>query len=232
VVYLASYNGMGYENTHLFEDLASKGFIVVSINSIGRYPGDMTMKNADLIEQVIDADFAIKLLSKDEQVDTSKIGIVGYSWGGLAGAMLANRTPVATCLVSLDGSEFHHYGEVKQENEDFDETKNNKEFRSMHLSIPYLRLQSAPVNDSKKDSVYDFTKKLSGNKMILIVDSAEHQDFCYLPTLVRTSGNCENTSEYGTITQLTESFLEDHLKGKDGFADVLRSNLGRTVRKK
>ena len=174
---------MGYENIQLFEDLASKGFVVVSINSIGRYPGDMTMKNEDMMEQVKDADYAIQLLSKDEQVDISKIGIVGYSWGGLAGAILANRTPTTACLVSLDGSEFHHYGEAKQENEDFDETRNSKEFKAMHLNIPYLRLQSAPVNESNKDSVYDFTGKLSKEKTILIVDSTEHQDFCYLPTL-------------------------------------------------
>ena len=231
VVYLTSYNGMGYENIQLFEDLASKGFVVVSINSIGRYPGDMTMKNADLMEQVKDADYAIQLLSKDEQVDITKIGIVGYSWGGLAGAILANRTPAAACLVSLDGSEFHHYGEAKQENEDFDETRNSKEFKAMHLNIPYLRLQSAPVNESNKDSVYDFTGKLLKDKTILIVDSADHQDFCYLPTLVRASGNCNNNSEYGTVTKLTESFLEDHLKGKNEFADVLQSNLDKTVSK-
>lgn len=232
VVYLASYNSMGYENIKLFEDLACKGFIVASINSNGRYPGEMTMKNEDMMEQVKDASYAIQILSSDRLVDTSKIGIVGYSWGGLAGAMLAGRTPTTACLVSLDGSEFHHYSGEKQENDDFDEIKNSKSFTNMHLTIPYLRLQSSPGGESKKDSVYDFNVKLLSNKTILSVDSAGHEDFCYLPTLVKSSGNCRNTKEYGIITKITESFLETHLEDKDVFPNALRDNLNKTVREK
>jgi hypothetical protein len=45
---MTAFNGMSYENFTLFESLAKKGFIVVSVSSIGRFPGDMTMKKADL----------------------------------------------------------------------------------------------------------------------------------------------------------------------------------------
>jgi hypothetical protein len=48
---MTAFNGMSYENFALFEALANKGFVVVSISSIGRFPGDMTMKKADLMEQ-------------------------------------------------------------------------------------------------------------------------------------------------------------------------------------
>jgi hypothetical protein len=232
VVYFDSYNSMCYENIKVFEDLARKGFVVVSINSIGRYPGDMTMKKQDMMEQVKDAVYAINLLSKDEHVDSSKIGIVGYSWGGVSSAMLANSVSNTACLVSLDGSEFHHYGEAKQENEDFEGITNSKEFKSMHLYIPYLRLESAPEGKNKKDSVYNFTQKLSNQKVILVVDSANHQDFSYLPTVARTSGNCKNNNIYNTITKLTESFLEEHLMSKNEFQRALRDELNRTVRKK
>lgn len=60
VIYLCSYNGMSFENYLLFEKLAEKGFVVASISSIGRYPGDMTMKYGDLMQQVDDAIASLK----------------------------------------------------------------------------------------------------------------------------------------------------------------------------
>ena len=107
---MTAFNGMSYENFALFEALAKKGFIVVSISSIGRFPGDMTMKKADLMEQVNDAVAALDVLKQDPGIDFNNIGIAGYSWGGLAGALLSAKIPGVNCLVSLEGSEFHHYG--------------------------------------------------------------------------------------------------------------------------
>jgi len=102
VLYLSSYNGMCYENVALFEKLANKGYVVLSINSIGRYPGDMTMKNGDMLEQVFDAVSSIKFLDGSPDIDFSNIGIIGYSWGGLSGTILASKIPNATCLISFD----------------------------------------------------------------------------------------------------------------------------------
>ncbi|MGZ3945635.1 MAG: dienelactone hydrolase family protein [Mucilaginibacter sp.] len=214
VVYLASYNGMGYENYKLFEDLAKKGYVVVSISSIGRYPGDMTMKNEDMMEQVNDAVAALKHLQNDPQIDFSKTALLGYSWGGVADAVLATKLQNVKCIISFEGSEFHHYGSDKGEDADFDGIKNSPAFQKMSLNIPYLRLEGSPSNkNSKKDSVYNFTQKLTGNNIILKVDSAEHEDFCYLPVAVKASGNCKTGELYNTITQLTISFLDEHLKG-------------------
>jgi pimeloyl-ACP methyl ester carboxylesterase len=164
VVYLASYNGMGYENIPLFETLANQGVVVVSVSSVGRYPGDMTMKQEDLLEQVQDAAYAVRLLATDPHVDASKIGIVGYSWGGLAGALLANRLPATACLVSLDGSEFHHYGTAKEDDDDFDGIKNSREFAALQLATPYLRLQSAPAGPGKPEGIFNFAEKMTAEK--------------------------------------------------------------------
>jgi len=109
VIYMCAFNGMSYENFKLFEDLATRGFIVMSVNSIGRYPGDMTMKKEDLLEQVNDAITSFQIIKQTSNVNFSKIGIIGYSWGGLSGAILAGKIPNVSCLISLDGSEFHHY---------------------------------------------------------------------------------------------------------------------------
>lgn len=212
IVYLSSFNGMGYENFTLFEKLAASGYIVISINSIGRYPGDMTMKKEDLLEQVLDASATLAYLKERPNMDFTKVGIIGYSWGGLAGAILASKVPNVACLISLDGSEFHHYGQIEQENIDFENIKNSNVFKSMLLSMPYLRLESSPVGSVNKDSIYNFSEKIQGVKLVVKIDSAEHQDFSCLPFIVKTSGNCRNYRFYENIEARTSIFLNRYLQ--------------------
>ena len=232
VIYLASYNSMAYENTRMFELLAQKGYVVVSISSIGRYPGDMTMKKEDLMEQVQDAAFAIRLLSEEKNIRAGKIGIIGYSWGGLAGALLTNRLDRAACLLSLDGSEFHHYGTEKEENEDFDELANGPEFKNMLLTLPYLRLESAPGNTSQQDSVFNFHQKLTKDARVYTVNAATHQDFSYLPVLVNFSGGCTDKGVYNTITALAVGFIDNYVGSRTGFSEVLKRETNRTIKRK
>ncbi|CAL1518613.1 CocE/NonD family hydrolase [Chitinophaga sp. MM2321] len=233
VIYLASYNSMGYENYMLFETLAKKGFVVLSVNSIGRFPGDMTMKNEDMLEQVNDAIASLKYVAGSPDIDFSRIGIVGYSWGGLSGTLLAGKIPEVDCLVSLEGSEFHHYEQAADEDADFEEIRNSGDFKNLAIKVPYLRFESAPGGDAQQDSVYNFAEKVAADKkLILTVDSATHQDFSCLPDVVRASGNCKDNQLYHTVTKLTVSFLEAHLKGKDSFSRALAQEMDETVRKR
>ena len=232
VIYLASYGSNCFENYALFEELSKQGFVVVSINSIGRFPGEMTMKYQDVMQQVYDAVFSLNYLSEFQNINFSKVGIIGYSWGGVAGSILAGKISNSTCLISLDGSEFHHYGFDKSEDADFDGIANSKDFRN--ITIPYLRLEQSPpsANSSKKDSVYHFYEKLSQNKLILKVNDAEHYHFCNLPSVVNTSGNCKDNGLYATITKLTISYLNDHLKQTNTFSETLAQEMNKTVMKK
>jgi hypothetical protein len=107
IIYMSSYNGMSYENVPLFENLASHGYIVVSISSIGRYPGNMTTKYPDALEQVKDAEFALRLL-RTQNIDTSNIGVIGYSYGGVAAALSAMKDKSIKAVLSLDGSAMHY----------------------------------------------------------------------------------------------------------------------------
>ena len=232
IIYLCAFNGMSFENFTLFEQLAKKGFVVVSISSIGRYPGDMTMKKEDLLEQVSDAIASLNTLKQSSNIDFSKIGIAGYSWGGLAGSILANKIPNVACLISLDGSEFHHYGKAKEENSDFNNIRNSADFKNIRLSIPYLRLESFPsTQNDKDDSVYNFSEKLTNEKFIFKIDSAQHEDFGCLSVVVKESGNCKSNQYFNIISKLTISFLEDHLKNKKAFSRSVEEEANRVVRK-
>jgi hypothetical protein len=233
VIYLCAFNGMSYENFTLFETLAKNGFIVVSINSIGRYPGDMTMKSEDLLEQVDDAKASLNTIKQNSDIDFSKIGIIGYSWGGISGAILAGRIQRVSCLISLDGSEFHHYGEQKEEDTDFQGIRNSPEFQNLSLPVPYLRLESSNIiSPNRKDSVYDFSEKLKNEKLIFKVDSAHHEDFSSLSVIVRESGNCPSNANYGTILNLTLAYLEDHLKNEHSFSHLIEQEINKSITKK
>ena len=233
VIYLSAFNGMSYENYTLFEDLARKGFVVASISSIGRFPGDMTMKNEDLMEQVNDAIATLKSLKQSPNIEFSKIGLIGYSWGGLSASILASKIPKVACLISLDGSEFHHYGQAKDENTDFESIRNSQEFKNMRLSIPYLRLESSPMNKiDKEDSVYNFLEKLSADKQVYKVDSAQHEDFGCLSLIVKESGNCQSNQRFNTISKLTISFIEEHLKNVNSFSQTVGQEINKTIQKK
>lgn len=216
ILYMASFGSMGYENYLLFESLVRQGYIVASVSSIGRYPGDMTMKNADLMEQVQDANQILKRMKQDARIDTTRIGVLGYSWGGLAGAILGMQRPDIKAVVSLDGSEFHHYGQDKAEDREFDETIQTPFFRNTTLSVPYLRLESNPEpNTPKKDSVYNFLAKASSAKRVIKIDSAGHQNFSSLPTVVNLSGKCPLPKSYQTISALTISHFNKYLINKE-----------------
>ena len=204
---------MGYENYLLIESLVRQGYIVASVNSIGRYPGDMTMKNADLMEQVMDAGYILNRLKRDESIDTMKIGVLGYSWGGFAGTLLAMQRRDIDVFVSLDGSEVHHYGSSKSEDQDFDYTVSTPFFKNATLTIPYLRLESNPKpGNARKDSTYDFLSKVGAESQVVKIDSASHQDFSSLVTMVRSSGNCPVPKVYNAISVRTISWFNEHLK--------------------
>lgn len=213
ILYLASFGSMGYESYLLFESLTRQGYIIACVNSIGRYPGDMTMKNADLMEQVRDADQILNRLKQDSRIDTTKIGVLGYSWGGLAGVLLAMQRPGIDAVVSLDGSEVHHYGSTNSEDQDFEETINSPFFKNATLSVPYLRLESNPRPKAPtKDSTYNFLSKVKATKRVVKIDSAGHQDFSSLPTVVRSSGGCSLPVVYRTISTLTIAHFNRYLK--------------------
>jgi hypothetical protein len=230
IIYMAAFDGMSYENFALFEALAQKGFIVLSISSIGRFPGSMTTQKEDLMEQVNDAISALNTLKANSNIDFNEIGIVGYSWGGLAGAILASKVPGVKCLVSLEGSEFHHFG---NEDTDFETIKNSEEFKNIKLSIPYLRLESAPATQpDKKDSVYNFSFNHANNAQIFTIDSMQHLDFDCFSRIVRESGNCTINQRYNSAVELTAGFLEDNLKNQHKFSATVGGLLNKTIRKK
>jgi hypothetical protein len=214
IIYFASLNGMSYENYQLFEALAKTGFIVAAVSSIGRYPGNMTMAPEDLLEQVKDGEFIIQYLTKTNKV-SGNVGLIGYSWGGLAAAILAmiNPAPIKA-IVSLDGSEQFGYLD-EEENKKLNQIRESDFFKPQTISSPYLYLDSdITVDDNLPDSIYDITAQIARDTSYLKINHSAHEDFSSLSVVSRQN---QSDAHYYIIQQLAINYLLDKLKGTDVF---------------
>lgn len=237
IVYMCSYNGMCFENTSLFEWLASHGYIVASITSVGRYPGNMSTHPADLMEQVYDGQFAINYLKAANNIDSTRIGIIGYSWGGLAALDLAMITRVIKTLLSLDGSEMHYYGESKEEDDDFDHERNSAVFQLSRINVPYAYLESGfKQADRKPDSIFNILPYLKTLKQYIRFPKTTHEDFSCLPSLVTQIAERKdgNPKPYGQINDFALNYFDKYLKNKgDGLSSqlsaIFRQQIGDSV---
>lgn len=102
VIYAASYDAPSWENVDLCEYLASHGYVVISGPGMGPAREPDRLKGAEA--QARDIEFFIAYAHTLPNVDTSRIAVVGFSWGGLANVFAAARDPRIDALVSLDGS--------------------------------------------------------------------------------------------------------------------------------
>lgn len=214
IVYMCSYNGMCFENIPLFEGLARHGYIVVSVTSVGRYPGNMTMDPADLSQQVADGSFAIRALNRSGLVDTSKIGLIGYSWGGPAALLLAARSATVAVL-SLDGSELHYYGQSPAEDSDFNRLRPAL-LQSATKPFAYTYLQSGgKQDDGPADSLFDILPAFRGPKKYLRFDGATHEDFSCLPRMAARIGK-KDSSTLPDYPDLAVKWFDHYLKNASG----------------
>lgn len=214
IIYLAGFNGMSYENYQLFESLVKEGFVVASVSSIGRFPGNMTMEPEDIFEQIKDAEFIISYLAK-RKIASRDIGLIGYSWGGLAATMMAMNEPdKIKAIVSLDGSEQFTYSE-EEENEKLNRIREADFFKPETIKASFLYLDSDISEwENLPDSVFNLTDKLLGDKCYLKIDNSTHDDFSSLSIV---SGDYQGEPKYSVIQKLTINYLMDKLKGENIF---------------
>lgn len=104
VIYAPGSNDPAWENSDLCEYLASYGYIVIASPSLGAKSRRMTIDLGGANAQATDISFLIGYAETLRDANTSKIAVVGMSWGGLANLFAAARDSRINALVSLDGS--------------------------------------------------------------------------------------------------------------------------------
>jgi hypothetical protein len=214
IIYQCAYNGMSYENIPLFEQLASNGFVVACISSVGRYPGNMTTKPEDLIEQVKDGVFAMQYLKTSSNIDSAKIGCMGYSWGGLASLLMAMNAKNIKANLSLDGSEMFYYRDSNEEANDFNQIIKSPYFHPENIQIPYTYLESGHKQDGDAaDSIYNILPILQSEKNYIRFANATHEDFSVIPSLAldNKKGTIKCSDFYATVIKCTIHFFNQYL---------------------
>lgn len=104
VIYAPSFNASAHENVDLCEYLASQGYVVLSTAAIGPHGRSMTSDLEGVEAQAGDIEFLVGYAQSLPQADGAHVGVIGYSWGGLANVLAAARDSRISALVSLDGS--------------------------------------------------------------------------------------------------------------------------------
>ncbi|MEO6804595.1 MAG: dienelactone hydrolase family protein [Edaphobacter sp.] len=114
VIYAPSFGAMAWENADLCEYLASHGYVVIASPDMGSINREMTSDLTGVNTQARDISFLIGYAKTLPDTDTSKIAVVGFSWGGISNLFAAARDNRISALVALDGSMRYFPGLVKQ----------------------------------------------------------------------------------------------------------------------
>jgi dienelactone hydrolase len=105
-------NGRSYMFAPLAEMLASHGYVVASLGSLGRSESERLGFDLEgLRAQVEDMKMALRVLQARPEVDTDRIALLGWSAGGVSQAHLCLETPETfRAAVSLDSGTGYAYG--------------------------------------------------------------------------------------------------------------------------
>jgi pimeloyl-ACP methyl ester carboxylesterase len=232
IIYMAGYNGMGWENYRLLERLAENGFVVLSISSIGTYPGDMTNGILDTMEQVNDGEFALQALKKDNNlnIDFDRVGILGLSWGGMSGIIMLDKHPEFRAMVSLDGTDIFYFGDTDEDDAFLTEIYEAGIIHPEKTTAAYLIIEGGDRFDEfTPTGEYHYYKKITSTKSYLRLKDSKHEDFGSTAWALKVSK--EQILIYQRIMESTVLFFKEHLTQKKSFQeyyDQLLQNKGVT----
>jgi hypothetical protein len=232
VIYFPGMNGMSYENVTLLEQIAAKGYWVAAVNSNGKDPGYMTMDPVDIIEQVTDGQFAVQYLENVLFIPFTGVAAIGYSWGGLAAAILGMQDSLSSplkAIISLDGTDRYPYGEDGAEDDLYSQIRRAPYFKPDNLKMPYLYLgRSRQDLDFVPDSVFVLGwNSQSRSTHYVYFPGTTHEDFSCLPFLASRlqSSLRPATTVYPLLNQLITACLDECTKASGSFEDTLQASL-------
>jgi len=138
IFYAPSFQASSVENFALCEYLASHGYLIISSPSRGSETRWFVKEEKEMETQARDLEFLIAEALKYPVADASKMAVMGFSFGGLAGVLAQMRNDRIKALVSLDGTERYRENILKQ-SPFFDYGK---------LDVPYIHMAQKNIPDS------------------------------------------------------------------------------------
>jgi pimeloyl-ACP methyl ester carboxylesterase len=168
VVFVPGFGAPSFQNTVAFEYLASHGFVVASIRSTGPNGVEMTDDEAGVTAQVKDIAFVTSAVRDLVPIDGDRVGLVGYSWGGLTATLAAMRGAKVTALVAIDSTLMVKKGHAQARSFDG--------YDPSALTMPVLLMIANAMEWKERD--VSFFDELSGrDKWLLRFNDLKHGDF-------------------------------------------------------
>ena len=213
IIYAPSFGKSSIQNNIGCEYLASHGYIVASVASAGENSQLMTTDEIGVMAQVRDIEFLIKY-KLTNNIDSSKIGTFGYSWGGFSNIIHQMRNDYVKAVASWDGSIEYHGYEI---------AKNMKSFKSDKLKIPYIFFS----NKNEDYTEFPFYKSVSSNKKYLYrLKKLEHAEFTsYWTNFSNAKANASSydLESYKNVCEYTLIFFDIYLKDKKSMLIKLKN---------
>lgn len=104
ILHMPGYNGSPSDLYPLAEYLASHGFVVAAVPSMGMTTRQIDHERLSLDVQARDLEFAYSVMRTLPYVDTARVGTTGMSWGGMSNVLFATRNAYVDAVVTLDGA--------------------------------------------------------------------------------------------------------------------------------
>ncbi|MGI9530143.1 carboxypeptidase-like regulatory domain-containing protein [Lutimonas sp.] len=222
VIYMAGYNGMGWENYRMLESLAENGYVVLSISSIGRYPGNMTNDIPDTMEQVLDAEFTMGFLKHQKlfDIDFENMGILGLSWGGMSGILLLDRNPDIKAMVSLDGTDNFYFGDTDEDDRYLSNIYAADLIHPGKTRAAFMHMEGGDRFDEFiPKGAYRYIDSISSPSKYLHFSHSKHEDFSSLTWALQSSKM--SVINYEEMMESTNLFFNKYLKGVEGLEAYL-----------
>jgi dienelactone hydrolase len=225
LIYAPGSSSSAHENADLCEYLASHGYIVVASASIGVATRSMTLDLEGAEAQAGDITFLAGYAATLAQADSSRMAVVGYSFGGLANVLAAAHDDRIGALVALDGS-VRYYPAIAQA-----ATYATPE----RLALPVLYLGGKPataevINRNKQITTYSLLNQLKYadlyNVTMYTMEHAAFQSESLRLGPEQRFGEYtrdEAALAYGWMERYVLSFLNAYLKVDAGALKFLRN---------
>jgi dienelactone hydrolase len=224
--YSEGYNNRSHDNSVLAEYLASHGFIVVTVPQLGTAATRLTLRinPVDLETQTRDLEFAIGELLAGSNAAPRKLGVMGYSMGGVVALLLAARNPNVDAIVGLDPSiRAPRFVEL---------VTHAPQFEPRNIRAPLLSLQSGNASEASAQDTTVVHALRFADRYVAQVGNAAHGDFSDFAVYAdlfgldvqgRTAG--EARQSHAAVSKAVLAFFQSALRGDSAaLATALRSS--------
>lgn len=205
ILYAPSINSEPFENADLFEFLASHGYVVASAPCLGWQEAATERNRLGSLSQYSDLGLVLNSALREPFVDANHVGVMGFSWGGMNGLLLALAQQGIDALVNLDGAQgFAAYSPIAE---------SSPLWSPQRLLSPVLYI--LPVEEERNAVFFDQT--LYADTYIWRIKGFSHRDFAAeLIASRRRALHDPNTAQveaaYSRIAATLKQFFDSYLK--------------------